>query len=279
METLFAMRLTASREKVNKTQKDLADYLNVDCETVKQWEDGKKTPGVEKLSKLSRMLGVSIEWLVTGEDGEKMSFYDNENLSDRLFDEEKMYTYVKTYATIKEMNQTLRVLPYARELHKNQYRKGKDKVPYIYHPLLLSCHALALGLDSDDIISTALLHDVCEDCGVKSSDLPAGEEVRTAVQLLTKEKNKKEFNYEEYYSKIMKNKIAIIVKLIDRCNNVSGMAAGFSKKKMAEYIEETEKWIYPLFRKARTIYPEYSNAVFLIKYHMTSVVESLKRQL
>ena len=57
------------------------------------------------------------------------------------------------------------------------------------------------------------------------------------------------------------------------------MASGFSEEKMIRYIKGTEEWIYPLFHKARTLYPEYSNQVFLIKYHMTSVVETLKRQL
>ena len=156
-----------------------------------------------------------------------------------------MYTYIKTYASVKKLYQTSKVLPYARELHKGQIRKGKDKVPYIYHPLLISCHALALGLDDDNIISTALLHDVCEDCGVSCDELPVNEETRTAVSLLTKTDD----DEENYFTQISQNAIATIVKLLDRCNNISSMAVGFSKEKMIEYIKETEKWFYPLLQK------------------------------
>ena len=46
-----------------------------------------------------------------------------------------MYTYVKTYAAVKNMPQTSKALPFAREAHSGQVRKGKDSVPYIY-PLL-----------------------------------------------------------------------------------------------------------------------------------------------
>lgn len=282
MKDLFAERFTIARKKSKMTQMDVAEKLDVSVQAVSLWERGENFPGMDKISEIAKVFDVTIDWLITGEDETEKSFFEQDSLSDRLFDEEKMYTYVKTYATVKGMIQTLRVLPYTRELHKDQYRKGKDRIPYIYHPLLLSCHALALGLEDDNIISTAMLHDVCEDCGILPQDLPVNEETKQAVALLTKKKTpagKSSDNYEEYYAGIIGNKIATIVKLLDRCNNISGMAAGFSKEKMAKYIDETQNWIYPLMRKARTIYPEYSNQIFLIKYHMTSVVESLKRQI
>ena len=97
----------------------------------------------------------------------------------------------------------------------------------------------------------------------------------TAMALLTK---KRDVNKEEYYQKISQNPIATIVKLLDRCNNVSGMATGFSKEKIVEYIKETEKDVYPLLQRAKNEYPIYSNQIFLIKYHMTSVIEAIKRQ-
>ena len=186
-----------------------------------------------------------------------------------------MYTYVKTYAGVKNLYQTVKVLPYARELHKGQVRKGKDKVPYIYHPLLIACHALALGLDDDNMVSAALLHDVCEDCGIAADDLPVNDITKEAVALLTKDSSLDE---ETYYQRISQNPITAMIKLLDRCSNVSGMAAGFSKEKLAEYIRETERFVYPLMQKAKDEYPMYSNQIFLIKYHMTSVMEAIKRQ-
>lgn len=119
-----------------------------------------------------------------------------------------------------------------------------------------------------------MLHDVCEDCGVSCDELPVNEETRTAVSLLTKTDD----DEENYFTQISQNAIATIVKLLDRCNNISSMAVGFSKEKMIEYIKETEKWFYPLLQKAKYEFPMYSNQIFLIKYHMISVIEVIKHQ-
>lgn len=200
--------------------------------------------------------------------------------SDRLFDEERMYAGIEDYAVRKNMTQTLRALPFAKEHHAGQYRDGKEKIPYIYHPLMVCCHAIALDLEEDDLLSAALLHDVCEDCGVLPKELPANQAVQTAVTLLTKDSSvSSEKGKEEHYGKIKQNPTAFLVKLLDRCNNVSSMASGFSTKRMIKYIKETEKYFYPMLKEGKILYPKYSNQIFLIEYHIKSTVETLKYQL
>ena len=271
----FSERLAKARKEKGFTQSDVAEKLNVSFQAVSLWERGETTPEIDKLVDIASLYQVSIDWLLTGKTEERVLLDFQDSLSDRLFNEDRMYTYVKTYASVKNLYQTSKVLPYARELHTGQVRKGKDKVPYIYHPLLIACHALALGLDDDNIVSAALLHDVCEDCGVTVDELPVNELTKEAVSLLTKVDS---IDNEQYYQRISRNPIATMIKLLDRCNNVSGMAAGFSKEKLVEYIKETESVVYPLLQKAKSEYPMYSNQIFLIKYHMTSVIEAIKRQ-
>ncbi len=271
----FSERLANARKEKGFTQSDVAEKLNVSFQAVSLWERGETTPEIDKLADIASLYQVSLDWLLTGKREERVLLDFQDSLSDRLFNEERMYTYVKTYANVKNLEQTSKVLPYARELHKGQVRKGKDKVPYIYHPLLIACHALALRLDDDNIISTALLHDVCEDCGVSVEELPVNDVTKEAVKLLTKSP---ETDKEQYYQQISQNTIATMIKLLDRCNNVSGMAAAFPKEKLVEYMKETESFVYPLLQKAKAEYPAYSNQVFLIKYHMTSVMEAIKRQ-
>lgn len=271
----FSERLAKARKEKGFTQSDVAEKLNVSFQAVSLWERGETTPEIDKLVDIASLYQVSIDWLLTGKTEERVLLDFQDSLSDRLFNEDRMYTYVKTYASVKNLYQTSKVLPYARELHKGQVRKGKDKVPYIYHPLLIACHALALGLDNDNIVSAALLHDVCEDCGVTVDELPVNELTKEAVSLLTKDNS---IDKKQYYQRISQNPIATMIKLLDRCNNVSGMAAGFSKEKLVEYIKETESVVYPLLQKAKSEYPMYSNQIFLIKYHMTSVIEAIKRQ-
>lgn len=126
------------------------------------------------------------DWLVLGEAGDSMMYSPGE-MSDRLFSEERMYTYIKAYATMNSLNQTLRVLPYVREMHEGQFWRGRDHVPFVYHPITVACHAMALGLVDDNLISAALLHDVCEKCNVRCEDLPANDETREAVKLLARD--------------------------------------------------------------------------------------------
>ena len=195
-----------------------------------------------------------------------------------LLNEQQLYTYLETYARENQLQQTITVLPYAREMHKGQYRKGKDNIPYICHPMLIACHALSLGLDGDNLISAALLHDVCEDCGVAVCDLPVNEETKHIVALLTKDKiayKNSDKGKEAYYSAIAKNEMALMIKLLDRCNNISGMVGGFTKEKTEFYARETKEWFYPLIELAKREYPKYNRQIFLIQYHMVSVLESL----
>jgi len=143
----------------------------------------------------------------------------------------------------------------------------------------MACQATALGIKDDDLLASILLHDVVEDTGVKTEELPFSDRIRRVVGLvsfsvpdgMTKEEAK-----EQYYKNISKNSDACIVKIIDRCNNVSTMAGCFSKDKLAEYVEETEKYVLPLTNVLKTGYPEYSSLSFLIKYQIISILETVK---
>lgn len=278
----FSQRLINARKRCGLTQSDIAEKLQVSFQAVSLWERGETLPEIGKLTELADVLHVTIDWLLTGKKSKETYFQEEGEISERLFNEERMYTYIKSYAIARGMTDTLKALPFAREKHTGQLRRGKEQIPYIYHPLLVSCHALALGLDEDALVAAALLHDVCEDCGVLPEELPVSEETRETVRLLTKDDSpagKTTEGKEKYFEGIAGNRLAIMIKLLDRCQNVSGMALSFTPKRMARYIRETEEWIYPLFEKAKKSWPEYASQVFLLKYQIVSIVQSLKKQL
>ena len=192
------------------------------------------------------------------------------------FNSEKMYTYIKGYSAGRNMVQTLNALGFARRKHDGQLRKSGE--PYIVHPLTMACNALSLGINDDEVIATVLLHDVVEDCGVSLEELPINDAVRHAVDLMTfrvMDGETKESAKTRYYNMLPSCKEAAITKLIDRCHNVSSMAGTFSIEKLKSYIEETRTFVLPLARKVKETYPEYSDAVFALKYHMTSVVDAI----
>lgn len=208
------------------------------------------------------------------------------NISDHIFQVQNMYRQVKISANALHFQQTLSALLFSSKMHRNQLRKGNSDLPYIIHPLTMACHAMALGLYEDSLLATILLHDVCEDCKhedgrpVLADELPVSPEVKEAVALLTKPKTPHTNWTEEYYSNISKNRLAVITKILDRCNNISTMAHCFSKLKMAKYIASTEKHILPLLDIMKHRYGDTCyNAVFLIKYQMVTTIETIKRLL
>ena len=64
-----------------------------------------------------------------------------------VFSPEKMYTYIRGFATALNMEQTLKALSFAREKHSGQFRKSGE--PYIIHPLTMSCDAMSMGIKDD----------------------------------------------------------------------------------------------------------------------------------
>jgi GTP pyrophosphokinase len=146
----------------------------------------------------------------------------------------------------------------------------------------MACHAHALKIREDSILAAILLHDVCEECKVTPDILPVSDEVAAAVALLTYKKDPtvdEKVTKKAYYDGIIRNRIATIVKILDRCNNISTMAGSFSEEKLVAYIKETEEYVMPLLDHARHTIPEYADAFFILRYHMNSVLESLKSML
>ena len=190
---------------------------------------------------------------------------------------EKMYTFLRGFANGANMSETLKALSYARIQHKEQTRKSGE--PYIVHPLTMACNAVSLGIRDDNTIAAILLHDVCEDCGIHFSELPVNEYVQHIVKLLTfkvEQDENKEDAKKRYYTHLIVSKEAMIAKLIDRCHNVSSMAGTFSEEKMKSYIEETREYVLPLIKYLKNFYPEFSDIIFVLKYHITSVIDSIE---
>ena len=192
------------------------------------------------------------------------------------FNSEKMYTYLRDLATGAGMKQTLKAMSFARDKHSGQLRKSGE--PYIVHPLMMACNAVSIGIRDDTVIATILLHDVCEDCGVSLSELPVDDRVRNAVDLMTfrvMDGETKEIAKNRYYNMLLQSREATLTKLLDRCHNVSSMAGTFSEEKLKSYIEETRVHVLPMLRKAKRMYPEDADILFVLKYHIVSVVDSI----
>ena len=165
-------KLTAARKNAGMTQERLAERLEVTPQAISTWERNENLPDTRNLIALGKILGVSLDDLVSEEEPPSWE------LRSPTFNPEHMYTYIKAKAQAAGLTQTLAALPFMRRQHEGQLRSGMAGIPYAVHPLTLACHAMAMGLMEDDVIAAALLHDVVEDTGAKPQELPVGERVR-----------------------------------------------------------------------------------------------------
>lgn len=175
--------------------------------------------------------------------------------------------------------QTIDALHFAERCHTGQLRKGPARLPYIIHPLTMACHALSLRLYEDDLLSVILLHDTCEDCSIQPEELPVNPQVQEAVRILTFSRLPGETRRQakdRYFSHIPGNRLASITKLLDRCNNLSYMVYGFSRKKLLDYICETHRCVIPILEYAKEHYRDCSSALFLLNYQIFSVMNSIQ---
>ena len=72
-------KIILCRKKQGLSQSDLADLLNVSRQSVSKWETDEAKPDADKLLSLSKILEVSVDWLLD-ESKEKIEIEDNSDL-------------------------------------------------------------------------------------------------------------------------------------------------------------------------------------------------------
>ncbi len=214
---------------------------------------------------------------------------------------EKEYHFIKGYATMYKLRNTLIALALSVRYHEGQYRDGGE--PYIIHPLMVCKSLILLNIEKclkewypekdasqirhecDIIYAAAILHDVIEDCKLRRrgkelvKKFGLDKEVWEIVYfLLTKPPRKKKWPWspvykpEKYFGNIQKNWKATLIKLADRANNCSTMEV-FDEDRKKKYILETIKYYYPLCATVKVMYPEFSDVITILENIIVSNIE------
>ena len=68
---IFADKLIALRKKAGWSQEELAQQLNVSRQSVSKWEGAQSVPDLDKIVQLSRIFGVSTDYLLKDEPEEQ----------------------------------------------------------------------------------------------------------------------------------------------------------------------------------------------------------------
>lgn len=147
-------------------------------------------------------------------------------------------------------------------------------VSHISHPIRIASTLIFLGVKDNEILIGAILHDILEDTSITEEEL-LSKFNKEAVDIIVRVTNKADMSKEEYYEQISKNPKATIVKLADRCHNVSTMNH-FDLNKIKKYIRETEDYVLPLCSIVSNRFPEWSNEIYYMKYHIESIMEMSK---
>lgn len=132
MNNTLGKRISEQRKIKGMKQEELAEKLDVSAQAVSKWENDQSCPDISILPELSKLLGISIDELLTGEkEAQKVCVLPESERKD-----------------ISEM--TLRVLI--------ESKKG-DKVK-VNLPLLLIKSALEVGLDLSTVSSNPSLKSI-----------------------------------------------------------------------------------------------------------------------
>lgn len=193
---------------------------------------------------------------------------------------DKMYTYLTAFLRGAGMAESIKALSFARQKHSGQNRK--NGIPYIAHPLSMACYAAALGIKDDNIMATILLHDVCEDCGIELDALPFNNVIKTGVKYVTvtkfdTDKSKIETK-RRYFNELLNSREAIIVKALDRYNNLADMPFALSDDAIGKNAAETDMLLLPILKKAKDKWCDLSDILFVLRTNIRSVNDILKLQ-
>jgi (p)ppGpp synthase/HD superfamily hydrolase len=146
---------------------------------------------------------------------------------------------------------------FAIEKHGNQVRKFTEE-PYVLHPIAVAniVRKFKESKHIDELVVSALLHDVVEDCNVDIKEIGElfGDFVASIVLELTNDgKMIKKYGKKVYLSYKMLNmsSYALVVKLSDRLHNVRELRKT-SVKFREKYSEET-KYIISVLRDFREL--------------------------
>ena len=133
--------------------------------------------------------------------------------------------------------------------HKGQYRKSFANLPYVVHVVDVATKLRMYGIDDEEVIAAAFLHDTVEDTDVTLDDIELEFGVRVAdlVEEMTRpdeyggNKTKKKEYLKDFAA--AKSATAIILKIADRVANCRDYDAAGKSVYAAEYAAQLQPLI------------------------------------
>jgi (p)ppGpp synthase/HD superfamily hydrolase len=146
-----------------------------------------------------------------------------------------------------------RAILLATTAHKGQYRnhvgKSGTKIPYVFHCVEVTKTLWDWGVDDEDLLTAAVLHDVVEDTSISAGEIEFefNRKVARVVDELTfipttdepKQRAAEKAIYMESFSK--KSIEALVAKLADRfCNTLDKLRSENNRKSAKKYFHKAD---------------------------------------
>lgn len=169
----------------------------------------------------------------------------------------------------------------AETMFEGKVRKD-GKTPVLMHPLGIMGHAfnhLKYLRHPAESLATAMNHDGMEDAGltIVHSTVRFGPLVTHATKRLSKEvEGMSVHSLENYFEAMLDCPIATVIKGFDRINNQDSMIGVLTPEKQVEQVDETERYVLPMIKKARRIYSDQDAIYENIKLFLVSQVNMVR---
>jgi (p)ppGpp synthase/HD superfamily hydrolase len=143
---------------------------------------------------------------------------------------------------MKRLKLLEKAIKYAEKMHRGQYRR-RSSLPYITHPIRVMSLLSRWGIDSEVMLTAAILHDIVEDTKGTLEDIEDKftKEISELVDVLTHRDTE---TSKEYRQRIRdsKNVAAMVIKIADRISNYDDFMSEGREDSAKPYLEK----IFPI---------------------------------
>lgn len=202
------------------------------------------------------------------------------------YDEHEFRDELESYFKEHTLPEAQKALDYAWEKHSGQTRINGQ--PFIIHPLFVAKYGICIGAKTEDQICIALLHDVCEDCGVEPEELPFNKKVQDTVRHLTfkyeyeegdnedEKRRKKMITKKATYARLLEDPLAVVCKGVDRFHNLT-TAEELPPDKIEKNVLETHCLLLPVIYNALSLeaYKRYYDQLYTLSIGLRSLNDLL----
>ena len=138
---MFSEQLRLIRKASGKTQRELAEHLQISAQSVSKWEKGEALPSIEYLPNMANFFGCSINAFFTDVESfdPKHNVYDISKIKSTLEIEEKINSalrHFKLNAEVKKIHHGVRILTFVVEMYEGVgitdiKKREKDLIHFI----------------------------------------------------------------------------------------------------------------------------------------------------